>query len=271
MWIPLQSTVGHNHHWTYLHSLTSAFYNAKQLIFSFIRIQSSDGFDFAQIVVFRDFVVEMIHQCRRNSNFIVYSLADPLFIIPHLILIEMYYNYVRQVQYHTTFRLREPLRNFRFDYIIGSLRDRQHQVIPTKSMLLVSELVGDLSGFQEIYIIDDRAESVWNHNVPPKLSFIAGPDAPKIFPVQPSTFSIFVRCEGFRDLIRTIKRDRMGDAFFLDLIDFIEIISKDIAPGNVNGSLLWTRYRMNMFQLHNGTAVRKRAMSHHMIGSIGSK
>ena len=256
MMVPLQPY----NYWEDLHFLASTVLNAKDLKFSFHRTQmtqsnhqksmdsetSPDFADlphFAHFVVFRKYVIELIHECRRNTNFIVYSLLNPLQIIPHLILIEMYYNFVSQIRYHTLYRVRRPLNIFKFEYLIGS-----PQPMLRKSMLTVSEMIGDLRGFEEIYIVDNRGPQIWNDRLPPTA---------KIYPVQPSRFEISAICDKFEDLINVIKRERAEDEFFAEFIDFVVKLSQDIAPGNQNGTLLWTRNLKNTFILSNGTTIRR--------------
>ena len=250
MMIPLQPI----NHWP---TLTSTNYNKHELRISFRRtIKTVDSIaqEFAHIVLFRNYLIDFIHQCRSTSNFLIYSLADPGRIIPNLILIEMYYNFVYQIKYHTAYRVKTPLSLFKFDYLIGSLTDGQ-RVILQKSMLTISELIGDVRAFREIYIVDDRAERVWIERLPPTM---IGSRAPRIFPVQPTRFEVPVTCESFKELVSRVKRGRKEDEFFDDFIGFISSLSQGVTPGNQKGTLSWTRYqKKHQFTLCNGTVIQR--------------
>ena len=142
--------------WEELHKRVSTRFNAQDLLF---RIQTIThiGRELAYLVVFRPFLMQLIDQYHDSSHFIIYSMAKPSCMIPHLILIEMYYNYCRAAP---------SAKLFQFDYIIGRLRNEQGSPFKLKSLNKMTKLLGDVSQIQKMIIIDDQGPFVWSNSIP---------------------------------------------------------------------------------------------------------
>ena len=149
--------------------------NARELVFGV-------GQDGIGLIIFRRHLMDLIDNIISSSNFIVYTYASPIAAIPRLILIEFYYNFVHRLQ-----RLgdSEGAPNlFKFDYLITRLRTEARKSIDT-----VIQLVGDISNFDEIYIMDDIAWPNWVDHQDPTLRALADSGC-GIYAVQLPAFEV---------------------------------------------------------------------------------
>ena len=122
------------------------FHNSDDLLFG-VRTTKFEGVHY---VVFRPFLMEFIHENQESANFVLYSLAEPTYLIYDVVLIEMYYNFVARMS-----RFRgAPI--FKFGYVIG----RTSKFLEHKSLLILDALIGDIDRFRNIYLVDDMADEV---------------------------------------------------------------------------------------------------------------
>ena len=185
--------------------------NSKDLIFGIHRKRNSRDKEYGYLVLFRQFLMHFIHKTRQNANFIIYSLADASVIIPHIIMIENFYNYAYQFK----FEHKNP-RNmsiFKMDYVIGRLRSRNQAMIRVKCAETLRKLVGNLDHFQKIFIVDDRADNVWLSGWKNTTS--------KIFYLQPPTFNMGSVSPWPHDLIGESAHYRAKDEYFHALTHFV--------------------------------------------------
>ena len=110
-------------------------------------------FDAATLTIFRQFLMEFIQHTLPFSHTIVYTQSVAPLAIPHLILIEFYYNYVYQLTRLAMDATPHSLQLFQFDYVITRFESAE----PQKSLDTVEDLIGDLNRFHTIHIVDDMA------------------------------------------------------------------------------------------------------------------
>ena len=201
-------------------------------------------------IVFRAFLMKFIYENLPSSNFVIYSLADPSFVIYHIVLIEMYFNYVT--------RLSPRYRDasvFDFDYVIGRLPDRSPgRILNYKSLLILDALIGDLTQFDTIHIVDDMAGYVWKHDFPE--TFIQnGTSSTKIYPFQAATFVVDMKSANIELECAYIRYQRGQDTFFRDLLSMQRLIHDyGSQSGMKDGTLEWMHpdeVQFPQFLIHN--------------------
>ena len=217
--------------WEGFHLRTSRKYNVKDLTFSIQRsaTPSYDGRECAHFVIYRPLLMELLEEHQSSSNVMVYSLAEPGQLIPHLVLIELYYNFVYQLRDSSLLRFRmlaSAFQEFRFDYVIGRLRDERHQNVLQKSLSTVTGLIGDIYRFESVFIVDDAADGIWgpelpvlptnNENVSSRTS---------VYALKPPIFNIPDRRDYFEEIVSDAMLRRIEDGYFEDFKDFISISS----------------------------------------------
>lgn len=209
--------------WEYLHLRTSRKYNVKDLTFAIRRgAPSDDGRECAHFVIFRSLLMQLIEEHESSSNFMMYSLAEPSQLIPNLILIELYFNFVHQLRDSAVLHYRylaSRIREFRFDYVIGRLQNGGKKVLQ-KSLQTVTELIGDIHRFESVFIVDDQAEGVWNIDIP---ATNGNTSKANVYALKPPLFNIPDRREHLEEVVSDAMLRRVEDGYLDDLKDFISI------------------------------------------------
>merc|ERR1712228_64590 len=130
---------------------------------------------------------------------------------------------------------------FRFDYVIGRLRDKDHQVIGYKSLDILMQLIGDVSSFDNIFIVDDMADRVWEGDIPRTLVNTSC----KIFAIQALEFDIYAETYWDWDaVIAAYNRQRKNDKYLEALTHFI-MLAQAVSLPRATNTLLWiSQYSM---------------------------
>ena len=199
--------------------------NARALHFGLFR-RECHGKQCGYLVTYRQFLLHLIDTHRRSTNFVIYSLADITHVIRHIILIEMFFNFV--YRFHS-------VEKFEFSYVIARLRDKSEHILDKKSLATVTHVIGDLSHFESIFIVDDRAGDVWKNDTPSALI----ENACNIFPIAPPKFQIKTEYTwGWRFVIHSIKNQKGIDRFLDLLTEFIKMSHRMTCLPH-NNSLKW--------------------------------
>lgn len=214
------------------------------------------GFDreekqFGYLVLFRQYLMHYIDRHRQSADIIIYSLSDIHQIIPHVILIEMYYNFVYQFAINSRkfTSNRTKLQMFKFEYVIGRLRDSKKKWLTEKSFTAVIKLIGDIRCYASIFIVDDGGKKQWINKIPSGLiantnrGWFKGKGR-KLFALEAPRFDIFAK--GSWNLEKFMKRSvkqKLEDKYFAALSNFVSR-SHNIRIQPVNNTLKWIDLEM---------------------------
>ena len=200
--------------------------------------------EYGYLVVFRQFLMHYIHSHRETANFVIYSLADQHGVIPHVIAMELYYNYVYQFTVNPKqFRQKPqssnpPINMFKFDFVIARLRYSPEQVVRTKSFGILTKLIGELRRFENIFIVDDRAHHVWKNGIPKKLN----KSSCRIFPIQATTYNVHAGPSFNWDTVMSLSDQRAKDEYLHSLTDFIKRLHFMMIKPTNGSSSSWITY-----------------------------
>lgn len=148
-------------HWKRLLAEISIMRNTKDLKFGLRKFNQK-----AYSIIFRPYLMEFMSKHRGNSNFLIYSMAEPVTVIYCVILMEMYYNFA--------YRLTNPKVDdhalFQFSHIITRMNGEGTKSLSTV-IQLIDDFVDDWTQFDDIYIIDDLGDKVWTQDIPKEFEF----------------------------------------------------------------------------------------------------
>ena len=99
-----------------------------------------------KLMVYRPFLMHFIHRNHDCMHFVIVSREEPSTVIPHVILMEMYYNFI------FLFIHLPKTKMFRVDHVIRSRVDHQNKTKSFKLVSNVKRVIGDLSHFDRIYV-----------------------------------------------------------------------------------------------------------------------
>ena len=242
--------------------------NGQDLVFGVRSIQDNTGKENPHFIVYRPFVMKYIHENMDKTNFVIYSLGDPAYVLYHVVLIEMYFNYVLRLT-SDEYR-RAPV--FEFDYVIGRIPDRSSgRNLQHKSLLILDALIGDLSKFDSIQIVDDMGHDVWYNDFPPRL-VQNGTSSTKIFPFEAAIFEMEIQSANM-ELERTyLRRQRSCDTYFQDLVTLQQLLA-DYDPESEmrNETLIWMLPFEVQFMIDNLRKREKRQKARSQIQKMVSR
>eukprot|EP01084_Bolivina_argentea_P179062 309431_1 len=228
--IPIPSS----QHWKRYHTIAANKHNTHDLLFGITKIPDVKP-DYAQLIIFRMYLMQFIEQCQQSSSFIIYSMATSEWVIRNVVLIEMYYNYVHQFR---SVSHNSEITPFKFDHVITRLYDEHHRIIEMKSLSIMMKLI-DMEQFDKIFIVDDMASNVWKEEIPPMLKNISS----KIFPFVPPAFEIHMEVVGSvaNDAFLLSRSKRLDDVYFHKLMKFVAQ-SDNMSVQHSDGQLGWIPY-----------------------------
>ena len=200
-------------HWEELHSRAALKFNIDDLVFGVQRCRKhqSDSCERAHYVIYRPMLLELIEENKSDSNFVMYSLSTPHLLIPHMILIEMYFNYVHRLKSLSILGPRwmgSANSEFHFDYMIGQIRNDRNQAILHKSLPIVTKMIGALYRFDAVFIVDDMAEMLWTN---------FAPEYCVVFKLKTHKFEICDHGNDFEEMVSGSIRERANDTHFENL------------------------------------------------------
>eukprot|EP01083_Nonionella_stella_P131604 399948_1 len=200
----------------FLQEMSSVTFNTKDLNFGVTSQYYPSGVTGVMhryLVVYRQFLMRFINDHQQNAHFMIYTLAEPAVSIPHLILIELFFNYVYQLTHPVG--IQTDWSEFKFDHVIFRLYDTNRRMMEYKSLPVVMKLVGDISRFDRILIVDDMGSDIWLGTIPSALVH----NSCHVLAVQPSQLEIRASDNiGYTFIIL----QRALDKHLLTLIEFLQ-------------------------------------------------
>ena len=162
-------------------------------------------------------------------------------------MVEMFYNF----NYFHHFHDQHEMTPFKFDYCIGRLRDTEHQMIRYKSLGILTKLIGDISSFDSLFIVDDMASLVWDEYIPLALQN----HSCEIFPIQPLEFDMYAEIYwSWESVISQMNEQRRKDRYLYALTHFVAM-AQSVLLLPATDRLSWiTQYKMKEYLQKQGIA-----------------
>lgn len=210
-----------------LYDQIAHYFNADNLAFGLQKSLSRDCIHF-DTIVYRPYTLEFIHRFREDSEFIIYSLAEPQNVIPHVIQLEMYYNLVFRLQPTRHRHSYGKTGDFRFLRVItgdsyslrgNTLQSLQHKrggVMYMKSLSIV-QMVVNMHHFEAVHIVDDMPD-IWTPDNPLSLY-----NYPRIFGHDAPEFVVEAYDPKWSVFIKQVMGMQRKDTYFRDLIRFVNV------------------------------------------------
>merc|ERR1712130_52405 len=87
-----------------------------------------------------------------------------------------------------------------------------------KSLAILTKLIGDISSFDNIFIVDDRGNEVWSNDIPEKVCRKC-----RIFPIHAPAYNIMLGPSlDWKVTTHSINNQRAKDEYLYTLTEFIK-------------------------------------------------
>ena len=240
-------------------------YNAENLTFGIKETYINNTFHEDRIyfdsVIFRPNVLDLIHKYFKESQFVIYSLAEASWVIPSVVLIEIYYNFVYRLRPDRYRHFYGRTGYFTFHRVITQMIDKHGRTINGKSLATARTLIGSFQDLDSIYIVDDMAFNVWSDQQ--NEAWWTAPY--RIYGLQPPHFVVKVDHTEWQDIIKIAEQIQAEDGYFLDLIDFVSF-SDEVPAVYGDGILSWIDHFELQRQVRYPREMEKKSKCEQKIG-----